>query len=104
MSADAWVPVLTYTPSQTGAYNVLVSLVVTGAPTAVQAYVQWTGPNGSPRTLWLAGRNGAWTLAPDDYSFLPASLTSLGGEPITVYVWAGTANQVEVSGAIWAEV
>lgn len=94
---------LTYTPIVTQGLNINCGFEVTGGPTTVSVYVQWTGKDGKQKTLWLTAQGG-WTLNPDDYSFLPVSITALANTAVTIYVQASTASQVSFSGAIWQDV
>ena len=103
IASTANTAVLTYTPIVTQGCNINCGFEVTGGPTTVSVYIQWTGKDGSTKTLWLTANSG-WTLGPDDYSFLPVTVTALANTAVTIYVQANTANQVSFSGTIWQDV
>jgi hypothetical protein len=96
ITSTAATQVLTYTPTAKGNFVVYANLNVTAA-TAVQIEVKYTDARGNAASeMILPSQNmsaGVWT-------FDPRYITAAAGQPITVIITAGTANQVYASATI----
>jgi hypothetical protein len=96
LTTTAATAVATATPQNEGLYPVQVYFRVSTAATTVTVTITYTSPTGA-QTLTLVD---AVTEPVGDYSLPAQPVLSVAGQPITVNVTAGTANQVHASAAI----
>ena len=85
-----------YTPSATGFYNVLIFYRIVTASTTVTLAITYTDAGNSAQKDTLVN---AVTQSVGDYAAVDR-IVSAGGQPITVNITAGTANQIYASAVI----
>lgn len=102
LTSTAATVLLSYVPSTTAGFLLLASFEIVGATTQVMVWLTWTGQDGGAHTVGLTPAIGV-SLPPEDYGLQPYPFTALGGQAITLYAKAGTANQVYVTADLWQQ-
>lgn len=93
-SAATPTPIMGYVPRVTGTYAIWPIVKVSVAATVVSLAAAWTDPDIGPDTYaWYTNTNVPTGTALQ----APILVDAQAGQPITVTVTAGTANQVRVS-------